>query len=138
MSVALREPPPEIRPRPIRRRAPWRQWLIEAERGITAAFRSDSIFFVHLFAGSLSLAAAAMLGLTATQWAVLIVALSMTLAAELFHQVLKQLGTLIAPSEPRPAAALRKLGVAAVAVATLGTVAAVGVLLGSKIWMLFE
>lgn len=138
MSVAYREVPPETRPRPARRRAPWRQWLIEAERGITAAFRSDSIFFVHLFAGSLSLAAAAMLGLTATQWAVLIVALAMTLTAELFHQTLKHLGSLIAQAGSRPAAALRRLGVAAVAVTTLGSATAIGVLLGSKVWALFQ
>lgn len=138
MSVAYREAPREARRRSARRRAPWRQWLIEAERGITAAFRSDSIFFVHLFAGCLSLAAAAMLGLTATQWAILIVAFAMTLAAELFHQILKQLGSLIAQAGPKPAAALRKLGVAAVAVTTLGSAAAIAVLLGSKVWALFQ
>src|SRR5690606_15558380 len=117
-----------------RKRAAWRQWLVEAERGITAGFRSDSVFFVHLFAGSLAVAASIMLGLTATHWSIVILALSMTIASELFHQVLKQLGDLVAMPEPRPAAQLRRLGAAAVAVATIGAVTTVSVILGSRLW----
>ncbi|HEX6985151.1 MAG TPA: diacylglycerol kinase family protein [Planctomycetaceae bacterium] len=137
MSALLRDDPSAPRLRPPRRRAAWRQWLVEAERGITAGFRSDSVFFVHLFGGSLAVAASLMLGLTATQWAVVILALAVTIAAELFHQVLKQLGDLVAPTDPKPAAALRRFGAAAVAVATLGSAAASGVILGSRIWTLF-
>ncbi|MBA3316000.1 MAG: diacylglycerol kinase [Planctomycetota bacterium] len=138
MSVTLRDAPPCSRLRPTRRRAAWRQWLVEAERGITAGFRSDSVFFVHLFAGSLALAAAAMLGLSATQWSILLLALAVTIAAELFHQVLKQLGEVIATAGPKPASAIRRLGAAAVAVASLGSAASVAVILGSRILSLFE
>lgn len=121
-----------------RKRSAWRQWLIEAERGITAGFRSDSVFFVHLFAGSLAVAAAVLLGLDATQWGIVILALSMTIASELFHQVLKQLGGLIDSTEEAPAAALRRFGAAAVAVATIGSVTSISVILGSRLWSLFE
>jgi len=123
--------------RRARRRAAWRQWLVEAERGITAGFRSDSIFFVHLFLGSLAVAASVLLGLSATQWAIVILALAVTIASELFHQVLKQLGDLVAPTEPAPAAALRRFGAAAVAVATIGSIAAMTVILGARLWSLF-
>ncbi len=75
-----------------------------------------------------------MLGLTATQWSIVILALSMTIASELFHQVLKQLGDLVDMTEPRPAAQLRRLGAAAVAVATIGAVTTVSVILGSRLW----
>ena len=128
------EPSLESARRRSRKRAAWRQWLVEAERGITAGFRSDSVFFVHLFAGSLAVAASIMLGLTATQWSIVILALSMTIASELFHQVLKQLGDLVDMTEPRPAAQLRRLGAAAVAVATIGAVTTVSVILGSRLW----
>jgi diacylglycerol kinase len=137
MSVALPDAPTSTRTRPARRRAAWRQWLVEAERGITAGFRSDSIFFVHLFGGSLAIAASLMLGLSATQWAVVVLALSFTIAAELFHQVLKQLGDLVAPGGPKPAAALRRFGAAGVAVATLGSAIAVLTVLGSRLVTLF-
>src|SRR5690606_18242107 len=120
MSVSLRDAPPSPRLRRPRRRAAWRQWLVAAERGLTAGFRSDSVFFVHLFGGSLAIAAAAMLGLTATQWAILILALSVTIASELFHQVLKQISDLSALAGVDSAASLRRLGTAAVAVSTLG------------------
>lgn len=123
--------------RPARRRAAWRQWLVEAERGITAGFRSDSVFFVHLFVGSLAVAASAMLGLSASQWSIVVLALSVTIAAELFHQVLKQLADAIAEIGPRKASAIRRLGGAAVAVASLGSAAAIAVILSSRLWSLF-
>lgn len=123
--------------RPPRKRAAWRQGLVEVERGITAGFRSDSVFFVHLFAGSLALAASLLLGLTATQWGIVILALSMTIASELFHQVLKQLGDLVEATDPRPAMALRRFGAAAVAIATIGSVTAISVILGSRLTALF-
>ena len=138
MSVALPDAPTRPRRRRLpRRRAAWRQWLVEAERGLTAGFRSDSVFFVHLFSGSLALAAAAMLGLSAVQWALLILAVTMTIAAELFHQVLKRLGDLLAEAGPETAAAVRRLGVAAMTTVTLGTATAVAVLLGARVWALF-
>jgi diacylglycerol kinase len=138
MSVTLRDAPPRLSRRPARRRAAWRQWLVEAERGITAGFRSDSVFFVHLFAGSLAVAAAAMLGLSATQWSILVLALSGTISAELFHQVLKQLNDLVGDTNPKSASAIRRLGAAAGAAATLGSAASIAVILGSRIWSLFD
>ena len=137
MSSAIQNAPPARRTRPARVRAPWRQWLVEAERGLTAGFRSDSVFFVHLFIGSLAVAAALMFGLTATQWAVLVLALSVTTAAELFHQVLKQLGDLLDEAAAGQAAQIRRLATAAVAVAMLGSTLAAVIVLGSRLWSLF-
>ena len=136
MSSALPNLSPARRTRPRRTRAAWRQWLIEAERGLTAGFRSDSVFFVHLFLGCLAVAAALMFGLSATQWAVLVLALSVTTAAELFHQVLKQLGDLLPETAAGQAAKIRRLATAAVAVAMLGSAVAAAVVLGSRLWTL--
>ena len=137
MSVAISNRPDDKPRRAARRRAAWRQWLIEAERGITAGFRSDSIFFVHLFTGSLVVAASAMLGLSAAEWAILALAIGITISAELFHQVLKQLGDLVAQAGPKRARTIRRFGVAAVAVATFSSGAAIGIILFSRVWMLF-
>lgn len=137
MSMTLRDIPTRSGPRPVRRRAAWRQWLVEAERGITAGFRSDSIFFVHLFAASLAIAAAFMLGLSATQWSILVLALAVTIAAELFHQVLKQLSEVVAKAGPKRESAIRRLGAAAVAVATVGAGLSIAVILGSRVAALF-
>ena len=110
---------------------------MEAERGITAGFRSDSVFFVHLFIGSLAVAASALFGLSASQWSIVILALAVTIAAELFHQVLKQLGEVVEESRPAKASAIRRLGAAAVAVASLGSATAIAVILASRVWSLF-
>src|SRR5688500_9267684 len=135
MSAVVSQFPPR-RPRPRRARSAWRQWLVEAERGLTAGFRSDSVFFVHLFLGSLAVAAALMFGLSATQWAVLVLALSVTTAAELFHQVLKQLGDLLDSAAAGSAARIRRLATAAVATAMFGSTFAAAIVLGSRLWTL--
>lgn len=128
----------QLRGTGTRRRAPWRQWLVEAERGLTFGFRSDSIFFVHLFTGSLAIAAAALLGLTAAGWAILVLALGMAVSAELFHQLLKQLGTTLAPASPQSARTIRRFGTAATAIATLTSGIAIAILLIGRLWGLFS
>lgn len=133
MSIAINSRKND-KPRSSRRRAAWRQWLIEAERGITAGFRSDSIFFVHLFVGSLTVATAAMLGLSRVEWAILVLAICSTIAAELFHQVLKQLGDLVQLAGVKRAHSIRRFGVAAVAVVTLGSGLSIGILIFSRLW----
>lgn len=133
MSIAINSRENDKRRSP-RRRSAWRQWLIEAERGITAGFRSDSIFFVHLFIGSLTVAAAAMLGLSRVEWAILVLALCSTIAAELFHQVLKQLGDLVQLVGIKRARSIRRFGVAAVAVVTFGSGVAIAILIFSRLW----
>ena len=136
MSISLRDAPPNPRLR-SRRRAPWRQWLVEIERGITAGFRSDSVFFVHLFVAALAVAAAVLLGLTATEWAVLLLGFGVTIAAELFNQILKRLETVVAAADAKSVIPLRRLGTAAVAVATLGSAAATILILGARLWQVF-
>ena len=136
MSAATASAPHRTGPRP--RRAAWRQWLVEAERGITAAFRSDSIFFVHLFVSSLVVAAAFLLGLSATQWAILTLALTITIAAELFHQVLKALMTALEPIAPGPVFKARRLAVAAVAATTFGSGVTAAFVFSSRLWAAFS
>ncbi|MDF1742662.1 MAG: hypothetical protein P1V19_03145, partial [Gimesia sp.] len=51
-------------------RPEWRQRLVDAERGITFGIRLDSTFFIHFFSGSAVIAAAMLLGLSATHWAI--------------------------------------------------------------------
>ena len=95
MPATLHEPVRRDRrarpPRPA-----WKQRLAQAERGLTAGFRSDSVFFVHLFVGSLAVAAAGLIGFAATEWAVLALALTVTTGSELFRQALIGLRPLVA------------------------------------------
>src|SRR3954447_11303861 len=72
-----------------RRRAPWRQRLIDAERGITLGLRGDSTLFLHFFLATIIMGAAFVLGIGAIEWAIVMLSLTLVLSAEMFNQVLK-------------------------------------------------
>lgn len=74
-----------------RRRAAWRQRLVDAERGITLGLRADSTFSIHFFVATVVLGAAFVLGFTYLEWTAAILALTLVLSAEMFNQVLKTL-----------------------------------------------
>ena len=112
-----------------RRRAAWRQRLVDAERGLVLGFRRDGVLVGHLFVLTLSVAAGVVLGLGATRWAVLALALGTAMGAELFAQVLAAVAAAVAKNTPGDeppeelAAAVRLCG-AAVAVTAAGACAA--------------
>ncbi len=78
-------------PKPIRRRAPWRQRLVDAERGFTTGFRADSTWFVYLFVNVLLLAIGGVLDLGFYDWLFVGLAMTMVLSAELMQQALRAL-----------------------------------------------
>ena len=120
--------------RTTRRRSPWRRRLIDAERGITLGFRSDSAFFVYFFAGCVVVAAAAVLGLELWQWIAVVLSLNAVLTAELFHQALR----LFFQSEETEASAsqlkAQRLASAAVFATLLGACVIIGLVLGRQVW----
>ena len=81
-----------------RRRAAWRQRLVDAERGLVLGFRRDGVLAGHLFVLTLAVAAGVVLGLDAARWAVLSLALGAAMGAELFAQVLAAVAAAVAKS----------------------------------------
>lgn len=99
------------------RRPAWRQRLVDAETGFRVGIRNDCTLFVFFFFALIAVVFAAVLGLAALEWAILLLALGVGLSAELFHQVLKHLA---AEFEHHLSAALRqtlRLGTSAVVAA---------------------
>jgi diacylglycerol kinase len=120
-----------------RRRAPWRQRLVEAERGVTEGFRGDSTFFVHFFLGSLMIVAAAVLGISFVHWILLVLALTLVLCAEMFNSAF---ATLLLDFEKHAGVAVkkaRKIGTAAVFVAMAGATIAVGLIFTHRLMQMF-
>lgn len=75
------------------RRAPWRQRLVEAERGISWGLRGDSTLYVYLFVDCLTIAIGAVLRLSTWQWIIVGLVVTMVLVAELLCQALRVLTT---------------------------------------------
>ncbi|MCA9076613.1 MAG: diacylglycerol kinase [Planctomycetaceae bacterium] len=126
--------PPRKTPK---RRAQWRQRLRDSESGVRQGVRSDSSFAVHFFLGTVVATAAFVLNFTVIEWAVLILAFTTVLSAEMFHQLLKTLweqeGRLLST---RSQEALR-IGTAAVMVTIAGSLTVSGLLFARRIMALW-
>lgn len=72
-----------------RRRSPWRQRLVDVERGFAISLRGDGAFFIHFFSASVVIAAGFVLGISLVEWSVVVVSVMLTLCAEMFRQALK-------------------------------------------------
>ncbi|WP_166821948.1 diacylglycerol kinase [Thalassoroseus pseudoceratinae] len=123
-----------------RRRPMWRRRLVDAERGLTEGFRGDSTFFVYFFGGTVVLAAGWVLGITLVQWCFLVFSLTTVIGAELFHRALMQTLESL-PEAARPTSPtvrkLRRISAAGVTMITLGTLLAIGLIIGHKLWQTF-
>lgn len=117
-------------------RPEWRQRLVDAERGITFGIRLDSTFFIHFFAGSAVIAAAMLLGLSATHWAIIILAMTTVLSAQMFNQVLKSIWNLLGSHLPAESQNTFKAGTAAVCVSILGSIVTIAIVFCSALYRL--
>ncbi|RUL84888.1 diacylglycerol kinase family protein [Tautonia sociabilis] len=100
--VALPVPPVLQEPTaPSRRGATTRSKLAEGARGIKLAIRAESSYFAHAYRGLLIAISAALLGLSAGGWCLLIVSAALVLVAETFRCALcAALDAVADPADP--------------------------------------
>ena len=55
---------------------------MEAERGLTEGFRTDSTLFGHFFIATIVMAAALVIGISLLEWGLLILSLAMVFSME--------------------------------------------------------
>lgn len=122
----------------VRRRPAWRENLVQVERGLVGGVRSDSAFFVHFFGGSVVVAVAIVLGISALHWLIVVLCLTLVLTAQMFNQALKSL----AHDDQREASpAVQRAvgrGTAAVTVAVAGAGIAIGVIFWQRCLLLYD
>lgn len=92
---------------------------------------------MHFFCMCVVTATATVLGLTPLEWAVVILAVTVVLSAELFHQVLRVLWKDAGPHLPGDARDAVRMGTAAVLVVLCGATATVIVIFASRIVSMF-
>lgn len=74
-----------------RRRSPWRQRLVDAERGLALGIRGDGTLFIYLFIDCAVVAVGCVLGLSTLQWLLVGFAVTLVLSLELMQQALRLL-----------------------------------------------
>lgn len=80
----------------------------------------DGTLFVHLFVASCVLAAGFVLGLSAQQWAVVSLAITLVITTETFHQMLRGLWAGIGHHLPADVRDVVRIGAAAVLLSSIG------------------
>lgn len=111
-----------------KRRAPWRQRLVDAEYGLKVGLRADSTLFVYFFIASTVWAGAWVVGFTILEWAVVTLSLTIVLTAELFHQLFRALSLDLEQELSPPVRAAMRMATAAVFVAGGGAAITIALL----------
>jgi diacylglycerol kinase (ATP) len=119
------------------RRPAWRRKLVDAERGITRGVRSDSTFFYYFFVGCMITAAGFVLSLSTLQWTAVILAFTMVLSSEMFHQMLKVIWEHLGHHFEEPAAQSLRIGTAAVFISMIGASLVIALVFGERVWAMF-
>jgi diacylglycerol kinase len=102
------------------RRRSWAHKFSDAFRGLSRAVRSQSSFAVHLAVAAVVVALAAALQVSAVEWCLLVGAIAVVLAAEIFNSAVESLARALGPGwNPRVRDAL-DMASAAVLVAACG------------------
>ena len=120
-----------------RRRSPWRRRLVEAERGLTEAFRSESTLFVHFFIATVITAAAFVFGVSQLEWAMLIVSFTMVFSAEFFHLAMRSVFRNLGHHFKEPVQTARRIATAGVFCTILGAGLLVLLVFVPRVWQLF-
>lgn len=82
---------------PRRKPRPWAAKFRDAFRGVGRAIRSQSSFAVHLLAAAAVVVAAALLRVSLVGWCLLVAAIGMVLAAEIFNTAIESLARRLGP-----------------------------------------
>jgi diacylglycerol kinase len=113
------------------RRPAWRRRFVDLERGLARGFRASAAITIHFFCGLIGLMAGLVLGLSAWDWAVLLMCFSMSLGSELMHHAVTLLcrSTMHGRDEARHA---HSVSAAAATLIMCGSILAALVLLGAR------
>ena len=129
----MASPRPPARPGLLRRRA---ASFGHAFRGVGAALRSELHLQFHAVASGAVLGLGLYVGLSATEWALVALAVAGVWAAELFNTAIETLTNLVSPEYHPLAGKAKDVAAGAVLLAALGALAVGALVFGPKIWAL--
>jgi len=115
------------------RRPVWRQRLVDAERGISHSLRSDSTLYVYFFVSCVIITAGGVLGISLTQWTIVVLALSVVATAEIFNLVLRDIWRSIGHQLDKGTSKTIRMATAGVYVTILGACVAISLIFGQRL-----
>lgn len=121
-----------------RRRSRWRRRLVEAERGLTEGFRTDSTLFGHFFVATIVVAAAFVFGISLLEWAILTLSFALVFSTEMFHLAMRAIFRDLNHELSESMQAARRIATAGVFFTILGAVLVVGLIFIPRLWNLIS
>lgn len=118
---------------PQRKSAGWSQKFLHALRGLRVGSQGQSSFVVHVPTACFVLAAAAQLRVTALEWCVLVICITLVLTAELLNCALERLARAVTQEYDERVRDALDVSAAAVLVAALGSIVVGSVILGFRL-----
>jgi diacylglycerol kinase len=116
--------------RPYRDRS-WPEKFRGAFRGLKEGVRGQSSFFVHFFIAAAVITTAAILGMSLLEWCLLLLCITLVLAAEMFNSALESLAKAVTDRlDPHVGRALN-IGSAAVLIAAIGAAVVGAIIFGN-------
>lgn len=118
-------------------RPAWRRRLVEIERGLSQSFRGESTLCGYCFVASVVVTMGIVLDISVIEWAMVILALSVSASSEMFQMVLQSLGSDLGNRLSRSTQKALRIGNAAVVVTRLGALLAIVLVYGAvirRIW----
>lgn len=93
-----------------------------AVKGIIRLFGSENNAKIHLIAGTLAVALALWLGLSAAEWCILVIQISVVMAAEAFNTAIEKLCDVISPERHPVIGTVKDIAAGAVLVTAIASV----------------
>jgi len=121
----------------LRDRSAWRQRIVEAERGFTAGFRANSAFFFYFFTTSILVSFGVVLGLSGTQWALILLSVSVAISSELSYFAIQQLSRKLERLLDEELTQLLSMATAACMLLLIGSICTVITVLGVRVYQLY-
>jgi diacylglycerol kinase len=111
----------------------WAKKFLDAFRGVKVGVRGQNSFIVHVIAGALVIAVAALLQVSLWEWCALILCIALVVTAEMFNSALESMAKSITDQpDPRLADAL-DISSAAVLIASIGATVVGLIIFGSHL-----
>ena len=126
---------PEVSPR---RSGSWLQKFGNAFRGIKIAVRSEVSFFVHLFMTALVAVTGSQLRLTSREWALLVLAITGVITAELCNTAIERLAVAITRTEQPEIRDALDIASGAVLAASIGAACIGLMVLAKPLWAMLS
>ena len=123
--------------RPSSEKSPWWRCFVDAARGVGIAVRSERNIRVHFVAFLFAVLLGAFLGLSATEWILLVLCSALVVSAEMLNSGIEFLADTLHPDDHPGIGKAKDVAAGAVLITAVAALVVGAILFLPKLWELF-